>query len=61
MVKRGIVGSRKDELVEIGMNPFEDVFSIFIKDPENLSKTPEYFFQYYRWWMRQTLTRYLNP
>jgi hypothetical protein len=60
MTKRKISVVRKAEIIAVGMKPFDKVFSIFIKNPENLHRTSDYFFQYYRWWMRQIVIKYLE-
>nr|WP_155921546.1 hypothetical protein [Mesorhizobium sp. L2C054A000] len=52
--------SRKKELIGVGIQPFEQAFAIFIKDPENLKQDAQYFLQYYLWWMRQAIVRHLE-
>jgi hypothetical protein len=60
MQARGILGDREDELVKVGMDPFDRVFNIYLKNGGDRDKEEGHFYAYYIWWMRQAVVAYLN-
>lgn len=62
MQSRGIPENRESKLVEIGMEPFDRVFNIYLKNASDHNDEVD-FFAYYIWWMRQAIVAFLevNP
>ncbi len=58
--RRGIAGTREDELVGIAMRPFERVFNVYLKNARNLDEEEGHFYKYYAWWARQEVIAYLK-
>jgi hypothetical protein len=63
MQSRGIAQSRENELVEVGMKPFDQVFNIYLKNSSDRDAEEGHFYKYYIWWMRQAIVDFLqmNP
>ena len=57
---RGIPLTRESELVEVGIEPFERVFNIYMMNSHNLLRIEGHFYMYYIWWMRQAIVSYLE-
>lgn len=62
MQSRDIPSSQEHTLVEAGMAPFEQVFSIYLKNAGDRDTEEGHFYRYYIWWMRQAIVKHLsNP
>lgn len=62
MQRWGIPKNRYAELTEVGMEPFDRVFNIYLtRRSEHDVDYEGLFYDYYIWWMRQAVTAYLNP
>ena len=59
----GIPERRESELVEVGMEPFDRVFNIYLKNASDHTDEEGHFYAYYIWWMRQAIVAFLemNP
>ncbi len=60
MKLRGIPEHREQELVEVGMEPFDRVFNIYLKNAADHHEYEGYFYDYYRWWMKKAIFEYLH-
>lgn len=59
MKSRSIPEQREQELVEVGMEPFDRVFNIYLKNVAEHNEFDGYFYKYYIWWMRKAISEYL--
>ncbi|MDB5244300.1 MAG: hypothetical protein JWN18_170 [Parcubacteria group bacterium] len=59
MQSRGISEARESELIEVGMEPFDRVFNIYLKNAHAQNEEEGHFFSYYTWWMRKAIAEYL--
>ncbi len=57
---RGIPEHREQELVTVGMTPFDRVFNIYLKNIGEHYEEEGYFYKYYIWWMRKAIFEYLH-
>ncbi|HXW21299.1 MAG TPA: hypothetical protein VEK14_00145 [Rhodomicrobium sp.] len=49
------------ELIEVGTNPFDVVFNIYLKNARYIDEKEEgHFLDYYTWWMRQAVFAHLE-
>ena len=60
MQKRSIPESREQELIEVGMAPFDRVFNIYLKNSSDHNEYEGHFYSYYRWWMRKAIFEHLH-
>uniref|UniRef100_E6QWQ5 Uncharacterized protein n=2 Tax=mine drainage metagenome TaxID=410659 RepID=E6QWQ5_9ZZZZ len=61
MHKRGIPENQRDALIEVGMEPFDRVFNIYLKNMHHYNEDEGEFYQYYIWWSRQAIVAFLYP
>lgn len=60
MRSRNIPERREAELIGVGMEPFNRVFNIYLKNAGDCYEDEGHFYQYYIWWMRQAIVAYLK-
>ena len=60
MQKRSIPESREQELIEVGMEPFDRVFNIYLKNATDHNEYEGHFYSYYRWWMKKAIFEHLH-
>lgn len=58
--KRSIADVREKELIAVGMEPFDQVFNVYLKNGHQDEAQEGHFFEYYLWWMRQAIVAYLS-
>uniref|UniRef100_E6Q5R4 Uncharacterized protein n=1 Tax=mine drainage metagenome TaxID=410659 RepID=E6Q5R4_9ZZZZ len=63
MERQGIPTIRRDELIAVGMEPFDRVFNTYLTHRSETDHEEEegYFYRYYIWWMRQAVVAFLYP
>ena len=52
-------GEFERELVKVGLNSFDRIFNIYIKNGHERSPVEGHFYAYYRWWLRKVISEYL--
>lgn len=51
---------RERELIEVGMEPFDRVFGIYLKNAQDRDTEEGHFYAYYLWWMRKAISEHLH-
>lgn len=60
MQKWNVSDSREQELIEVGMAPFDRVFNIYLKNVAEHNEFEGYFYKYYIWWMRKAISEHIH-
>ncbi|HHT9130288.1 MAG TPA: hypothetical protein ACFYEC_05425 [Candidatus Brocadiaceae bacterium] len=60
MKSRGIPEEREQELIDVGIAPFDRVFNIYLKNASGRHEEEGFFYKYYLWWMRKAIFEYLH-
>ena len=61
MKRWNIPKKRLDELIAVGMHPFDVVFNIYVREMHHLIEEEGHFYQYFMWWVRWAISRYVYP
>lgn len=56
----GIPEHRLQELIAVGMQQFDYVFNIYLKNLGDQDEEEGHFYQYYIWWARQAVVAHLR-
>lgn len=60
MQSRGIPKEREQELIDVGMAPFDHVFNVYLKNAAGHHEFEGYFYKYYIWWVKKAIFEYLH-